>query len=294
MNTENQKANFLDNLKRLRRERGMTQSELSAKLGISDKTYSKWETGENDPDLSSILKLAGCYEIEPSELFTGEHIDTMTIIDREIGTLPMPEAINRAFALQFAAVRSLAKHSFKDQTFAAQNETVPENLVDPECDRSITAYACPGTFMMQYNGSDANIGLSMLPARENFGWLNKERAGLAEYLSLFGEEDFLAIFTVMIGSCQAERFTDEYLASTVGIGTARVAELLERAKNLGIVSSIESHVGGKTLRLFRCDADQMPLGMLTLAHLSLPGAKKNGCWYVNSYAREIKVGGDVK
>ena len=292
MSTENQKANFLDNLKKLRRERSLTQSDIAAKLGISDKTYSKWETGENDPDLSSILKLAGCYEIEPSELFTGEHIDTMSEIDREIGSLSPSDAINRAFALQFAAVRSLAKQMFKNCD--EPNTTIPENLVDPECDRSITAYSCPGTFMMQYNGSDANIGLSMLPAHESFGWLINERERLAEYLALFGEEDFLAMFTVMIGSGQAERFTDEYLASAVGIAVERVKELLERAKKLGIVSSVETHVGDRTLRLFRSEADQMPLGMLTLAHLSLPGAKKNGCWYVNSYAREIKVGGRTK
>ena len=285
---------FRENLQKLRRERKLTQSDVAVKLGISDKTYSKWETGENDPDLSSILKLAGCFEVEPSALFTGEREDIMSIIDREIGELPPSDAVNRAFALQFTAVRSLAKHAFRNQTCDDPNTTIPENLVDPGSDHSITAYACPGTFMAQYNGSDANIGLSMLPARDNFGWLVSERTRLSEYLSLFGEEDFLAMFAVMIGFGQDERFTAEFIAPKVGVETARAAELLERAKKLEIVSSVETHVGDRTLELFRVDTDQMPLGMLTLAHLSLPGAKKHGCWYVNSFARQIMVEGSVK
>lgn len=285
---------FRENLQKLRKERKMTQSDVASKLGISDKTYSKWETGENDPDLSSILKLADCFEVEPSALFTGEREDVMSIIDREIGELPPSDAVNRAFAIQFAAVRSLARHAFKNQTCGEPNPTIPENLVDPGSDHSITAYACPGTFMAQYNGSDANIGLSMLPARDNFGWLISERTRLSEYLALFGEEDFLAMFTVMIGFGQAERFTAEFIASKVGLETARAAELLERAKKLEIVSSVETHVGNRTLELFRVDTDQMPLGMLILAHLSLPGAKKHGCWYINSFARQIMVEGSVK
>lgn len=290
----NAETTFRENLQNLRKERKMTQSDVAAKLGISDKTYSKWETGENDPDLSSILKLADCFEVEPSALFTGEREDVMSTIDREIGGLPVSDAVNRAFALQFAAVRSLAKHAFKNQTCDETTTAIPENLVDPGSDHSITAYACPGTFMMQYNGSDANIGLSMLPARDNFGWLMSERARLSEYLSLFGEEDFLAMFTVMIGFGQAERFTAEFIASKVGIESSRAAGLLERAKRLDIVSSAETHVGDRTLELFRVDTDQMPLGMLTLAHLSLPGAKKHGCWYVNSFARQIMTEGSVK
>lgn len=32
-------------IKRLREKNGMTQSDLAGKIGVSDKTISKWETG---------------------------------------------------------------------------------------------------------------------------------------------------------------------------------------------------------------------------------------------------------
>ena len=36
---------FKDNLYRIRKEKGMSQEELAEKLGVSDKTISKWERG---------------------------------------------------------------------------------------------------------------------------------------------------------------------------------------------------------------------------------------------------------
>ena len=36
----------------LRKEKNMTKKELADKLGISDKTVSKWETGNGMPDVS--------------------------------------------------------------------------------------------------------------------------------------------------------------------------------------------------------------------------------------------------
>ena len=51
------KARFLENLRSERKKRSLTQSQVAEALGISDKTYSKWETGENEPDISSLCRL---------------------------------------------------------------------------------------------------------------------------------------------------------------------------------------------------------------------------------------------
>ncbi len=41
----------------LRKEKNLTQKELADKLGISDKTVSKWETGNGMPDVSLLQSL---------------------------------------------------------------------------------------------------------------------------------------------------------------------------------------------------------------------------------------------
>lgn len=52
----------------LRKERGMTQSELAEKMGVTDKAVSKWERDLSFPDINSIPKLAEIFEVSVDEL----------------------------------------------------------------------------------------------------------------------------------------------------------------------------------------------------------------------------------
>ncbi len=42
----------------LRKEKGMTQSDLAEKMNVTDKAVSKWERNLSCPDVNSISKLA--------------------------------------------------------------------------------------------------------------------------------------------------------------------------------------------------------------------------------------------
>ena len=44
----------------LRKEQGMTQKELAEQLHVSDKSVSKWETGNGIPDVSMLSRLPVC------------------------------------------------------------------------------------------------------------------------------------------------------------------------------------------------------------------------------------------
>lgn len=57
-----------------RKELGMTQKELGEKLGMSDKSVSKWEQGICLPDVSLFQDLCLILGISLNELFTGEDI----------------------------------------------------------------------------------------------------------------------------------------------------------------------------------------------------------------------------
>ena len=56
----------------LRTEKGMTQEQLAEKLNVSGRTVSRWENGNNMPDLSIIVELADFYDIDIRELLNGE------------------------------------------------------------------------------------------------------------------------------------------------------------------------------------------------------------------------------
>ena len=53
-------------IRRLRKEKKMTQLQLALKLHISDKTVSKWERGLGCPDVSLIGQLSGIFEAAQS------------------------------------------------------------------------------------------------------------------------------------------------------------------------------------------------------------------------------------
>mgnify|MGYP001489273259 CR=1 FL=1 len=61
-------------IKRLREERKMTQSQLAAKLNVSDKAISKWETAKGYPDISLVEPIAEALEISVMELLSGNDI----------------------------------------------------------------------------------------------------------------------------------------------------------------------------------------------------------------------------
>lgn len=57
-----------------RKRKGYTQKQLSEKLGISDKTISKWERGNGFPEVSLLLPLCGELDITVNELLSGERV----------------------------------------------------------------------------------------------------------------------------------------------------------------------------------------------------------------------------
>ena len=55
-----------------RKEKNLTQEQLAEKLGISNKTISKWETGKCMPDYGIVKSLCEELEITIAELMNGE------------------------------------------------------------------------------------------------------------------------------------------------------------------------------------------------------------------------------
>lgn len=59
-------------LKLLRNEKGLTQEQLAEKIGVSHRTVSRWETGNNLPDISTLIQLSELYEVDIREIIDGE------------------------------------------------------------------------------------------------------------------------------------------------------------------------------------------------------------------------------
>ena len=68
-----------------RREKNLTQEQLAEKIGVSNKTISKWENGKCMPDYSIIEQLCKELSVTLSELMDGEDAaeDSVRVYDDE-------------------------------------------------------------------------------------------------------------------------------------------------------------------------------------------------------------------
>lgn len=59
----------------LRKEQGLTQEQLGEKLGVTNKTVSRWETGSYMPPVDVLLELSRVLSVSINELLSGERLD---------------------------------------------------------------------------------------------------------------------------------------------------------------------------------------------------------------------------
>ena len=63
-------------LAELRKERNLTQAELGEKLGVTNKTISRWETGNYMPSVEMLEELSTMYGMTINELLSGKKLST--------------------------------------------------------------------------------------------------------------------------------------------------------------------------------------------------------------------------
>ena len=66
-------------IKELREKNRMTQLQLAEKLGVSDKTVSKWETGKGYPDITLLEPIADAFSVSVAELLSGTTVSNSNV-----------------------------------------------------------------------------------------------------------------------------------------------------------------------------------------------------------------------
>ena len=66
-------------IRELREKNKMTQLQLAEKLGVSDKTVSKWETAKGYPDITLLEPIAEVFRISVTELISGNTVHNANV-----------------------------------------------------------------------------------------------------------------------------------------------------------------------------------------------------------------------
>ncbi|MBE5801061.1 MAG: helix-turn-helix transcriptional regulator [Clostridiales bacterium] len=82
----------------LRKEVGLTQEQPGQKLGVTNKTVSRWERGNYMPDLDTCLMLSEMFGVTINELLCGQRLSDSAM--RETANTVLAEAVrSQAFSL---------------------------------------------------------------------------------------------------------------------------------------------------------------------------------------------------
>ena len=73
-------------IKELRNEKNLTQEQFAEILGVSNRSISRWENGNNMPDFDLVIEIANYFDITIDEFLDGER-KTEMIDDKEKETL---------------------------------------------------------------------------------------------------------------------------------------------------------------------------------------------------------------
>ena len=61
-----------DSIKKLRKEKGMTQDELAEKLCVTRQAVSNWEMGKTQPDVETLTRLAEIFDVSVERIIYGK------------------------------------------------------------------------------------------------------------------------------------------------------------------------------------------------------------------------------
>ena len=92
---------FAETLKKLRKERGLSQNQLGQRMYVNNSTIARWENGSRLPDAAMLSRLSGCLDTDVNTLLSvamesDEAPNVIMVDDRKIiltGGLPVLEAV---------------------------------------------------------------------------------------------------------------------------------------------------------------------------------------------------------
>lgn len=124
---KNKNAGFPSRLRKLRKEKGVSQDVVSKELGVSKSTLGLWETGDTLPDARAIFDLAIYYDVSTDYLLGKTDFSTSDMKTKEIceytGLTQDTVSMLSVYATQGKVISSFLARFFED-IVAVNDETL--------------------------------------------------------------------------------------------------------------------------------------------------------------------------
>lgn len=100
----------MNNMRELRKQKGLTMKELGKAVGVAESTISLYENGKHEPDLTTMKRIADVLEVSIDELIDYKTDET---IDEEIYAIRDRYRSDPAFRLLFDASKNATSEHMK-------------------------------------------------------------------------------------------------------------------------------------------------------------------------------------
>ena len=264
---------FIENLTVARKHRKLTQKQLAEALGVSDRTYSKWETGETEPSIELICRLAEFYGCTPADLFKEETTQGASPIRAEMEALTPVQAKLRARAIMDEAFDGIADGALRlNKNWNGEAaELLAEPLpVTPPPKGFQSGYCCHGrldeAFFLRAWDVDTDLRLLLMPAVNGFRWLKEETAAMAE---LFQTLSSVEMLDYLFRQSEPQWYTPEHLSRETGLPLEKVRELLRRFGEWKLTGCLPTRTAEGEVETWSQPDTRLLRAIVTLAHLIL-------------------------
>lgn len=264
------KKRFAEKLCEIRKYRELTQKQVAEALGISDRTYSKWETGETEPGIEALCRLAAHYGISPGDFFTEVQPEGPGPIRNALKTLPHTQALLRSRAIIDEAFDGLCDNLQRQFTHGSDPSFPGDGgplSPPPAPERPESSCIDHGGFLfLRHWGRDADLRLLLMPNGSDDGWLPEDAPELS---ALFRACADTALLSLLLRSPRGEYYTAEYLAAQCGMQPEDAAKTLDTLCDFGLCFRQSAELARGRRELYQQGDTRMLRGILTLAHLQL-------------------------
>ena len=268
---------FTENLRSAREARDLTQKQVAEALGISDRTYSKWETGETEPGIELLCRLAETYGMRPGDFFAEKAPKEGSPVRAELMSLTPVQAMLRAREIMDEAYDGLYDNALLwnqkpyDELVTAYSEPLP---IPHAPEQLMNGFCCYGSddeaFFLRSWDADTDLRLLLMPSEKGFDWLKEERAALKELFRALSNVELLEVLFQRPPK-EESIYTTEYLSKETGLPPERIGEIMRLFSEWKLTGPYSIKTAeGRLETWFQPNARYLR-AIVTLAHLLIRG-----------------------
>ena len=248
-------SNFAENLKNLRKEKNLTQSDLAEKLFTSPQTISRWESGDGEPSLDLLISLAEILDVSADRLISGKSVPEPELFDgiaQYIADMPAETADRDGFRLFRQILNGFCRRYFPDSTdgeHPTYSTLHAGELRGFYADREDT----PRLFAMYDSLSGESDAIA--------------QANLTEIFAALADETVIRALLKMYEIPYYRMYDAESLADVLTVPETEIAKVTEALKTLGQLAESTIPYNGETVTVYTRVSKQNVRMLLSLTRL---------------------------